>query len=294
VSPSELCGRYFDALVGCGILAPAPADLTRQKMRHQTSCIAMLGLPATSQTPAWLQGCIAALEASTCDPTAPPAACEPGRGTLPDGASCNESAQCQSGVCDRQADSVHGLVSCGTCATTLPEGAPCDATQVCAPGTACNYLLAPNRVCQAFGDVGTNCGPYAFPCRPGLSCFITDEVASTGSCTRPAPEGSACDMTACLPGLVCDDFTKKCIQPTARPKAGEPCDAKTLCEIGLCVYSSPTETTCQAIIPDGQSCPFGDPRGRVTCDSSTYCVDTVCTIIDTRACAMSDGGAHSP
>jgi hypothetical protein len=37
-------------------------------------------------------------------------------------------------------------------------------------------------------------------------------------------------------------------------------------------------------------CAAGDPRGRVTCDSSTYCVDSVCTIIDTKACARTDGG----
>jgi hypothetical protein len=252
----------------------------------------MLSLPATSQTPKWLEACIAALESSACDPTAPPGACEPGRGTLPDGANCNEDAQCQSGVCNRPGSSVNSNPSCGTCATTLPEGAPCMGTDRCAPGTACNYALAPDRVCQKFGDVGVTCGKYSPPCRAGLSCFITDQVASTGACTRPARAGAACDMTTCVAGLVCDPLTMKCISPTAWPKSGEPCTATTLCRVGKCVYTSQTAMTCANLIGDGEHCPFGDPVARDTCDTSAACLDGLCTIVDTRACPASDAGGQ--
>jgi hypothetical protein len=85
------------------------------------------------------------LNASECDPTQPPDACKIGPGQLANGARCNDSAQCKSGVCNLpQIDVNAALVigSCGTCATTIAEGQPCMASDTCAAGTACNFALA--------------------------------------------------------------------------------------------------------------------------------------------------------
>jgi hypothetical protein len=289
------CGSLYDALVHCGILATSPRDTARQRMRYVTSCTAAMALPGTSETLAWVNGCIAALDASTCNPTQPPAACDKAPGALPDGANCNDDAQCQSGVCNLPQISVNASIeigSCGTCATTIPEGQPCDATVTCAAGTACNYSLDPNRVCQTLSDVGANCGSTYPPCKEGLVCWKTPAAAQNGVCARPSRLGGPCSATTCVPGLACDPTSMTCVLPTDWAQAGQACNAMTLCEVGLCVFTAPPDSyTCSTIDPDGQDCSVLDPMPKSTCDTSTSCVDAVCTLTDTKACSVSDAGA---
>ena len=147
--------------------------ITRQRVLFSN----LLTASGSGWTAAGLEACAAATGGLACSALLGhdlPAACHP-PGTRPDGASCADGSQCQSGTCliNRALTPATG---CGTC------GAPLAAPQICSASTDCTWgsaCFVPNGSCGALSPVGAPC-VAPDNCERGLTC-IQERCASPGA-----------------------------------------------------------------------------------------------------------------
>ena len=173
-----------------------------QAARLRFNC-GLFDLPYVQFPPAPFKPCADALAAQPCadwlDGQIPPACL--GLGALPVGAGCSTSYQCQSDLCDLQAN------GCGKCAAEPGAGQPCY-RGICAMGLVCN----PAKTCVTPGGLGAACDDNA-PCRDSLGC-------NGGKCAALGAAGAACttnEQCDVYRGVVCGAMNTKCVPVTAGP-----------------------------------------------------------------------------
>ncbi|RYE95062.1 MAG: hypothetical protein EOO75_00270 [Myxococcales bacterium] len=254
------------------------------------SCVRMSSLPGTSRTAARLESCAAQVSEAPCG-TAPSCVLDlsPGRGpagTLPDGAPCQDPAQCASATCSSWLYSAP--TGCGVCQEVRAEGQPCGAPeQACAPGLTCRQ-----GVCDWPGQgLGGKCSSYGTGnCPDGLHCASPPD-STVGTCQRrvllggecgaslsPCVEGLVCTQGVCagrLPdGATCDEHSfcvntcrdGVCRAPRRDAQAGEDCSFD-LCAPGL---ACGTDDTCQVrpppvIVGEGEDCALASCAEGLVC-----------------------------
>jgi hypothetical protein len=110
-----------------------------------------------------------------------PRVCRP---ALPDGAECNEGANCASGLCV-------GSEAPGNCVAKLADGAPCEGHVECASGACTN---SDPQVCGALLAEGEACSYTDTACESGFC----NQLEGSGVCA-PAPTqgpGEACALAS--------------------------------------------------------------------------------------------------
>jgi hypothetical protein len=312
VSPVVACDDYFAAQYdrGCGGPQLPPTEAARLRTRFEQVCQNQYALPGSGITPAALEACASALEASPCElPDGPPAACA-FQGSLPGGAACNEGFQCQSQVCQGTADfSPGGQIgpnTCGTCSPPVADagtpvtygdiGATCDdpTTLSCKTGL---YCAAQTAQCVQLAVAGAPCGEGPKPpgnpggCVPPLSCVGN---AGAATCSLGATGAFCLDDLDCAPGLGC--VPGPCAPPgvgarigcaasgtcgaVAWASAGQPCNPpETLCLVGSC--SDEVSLGPPPISPEGGLYP--GTCGRVIADGQSADDGNVFATCDTFA-----------
>lgn len=263
------------------------ADITRAfgdmgtcLARERIACLDALAAPATGQSPARVETCVAAFAGYSCADFAanqPPAECAP-TGARALGGTCAFNAQCASGFCARAANA-----QCGVCATPPAAGDPCDDAG-CGHGLTC-IAAGTGSVCRAPGALAAPCDP-SDPCGAGLSC--AGDTAALGTCQSAVVEtGARCggnlpDCDGAL-GLHCGGGDGRCLL-AGFVTDGMPCgatgdDAFAECTQGGCYTASGAATagqpgTCKADAPDGAPCdavlgPGCTPPARCVATSGT-------------------------
>ena len=195
------CEDYYAAQYPrcAGPVRPA-CEEARARARFVAGCLNEMALPGSGMTPASVEACVQALDASACElPDGPPVACN-FIGSLPGDAACNEGVQCQSGACQgtfsENPGGFTGPTTCGTCAPGVPVamsqadvGAACnDPSVICKPGLYCAFQM---RTCTPLGDAGAACGEgFLSPgapagCTAPLSCVSLPGMA-TPTCSSGA------------------------------------------------------------------------------------------------------------
>jgi hypothetical protein len=186
--------------------------------------------------------------AGTCDPDppAPVAVGQPCSGTIKcvDGAFCDMTGTCAAlvaigGTCAGDNQCAYGSVCAGAplaCAATpkagdaclmhgavqtcIVLGLACDATQHCVgmldKGATCDpthnackqglYCDPTSMMCVDFAADGAACSATT-PCEPPDHCLIN---GTAGTCTPPAPNGTACTSPRDCQSNNCDATTKQC------------------------------------------------------------------------------------
>ena len=235
-----------------------------------TLCRNRLGIAGTSDRPATVDACAAALTSATCaqflDNDLAVSACLALPGALPTGAACGTPAQCQTVTCEFPAGA-----ACGRCGAPLrAAGAPCTSSSQCESNLQCF-----NDVCALPGGVGARCVD-SFECQYPLSCMID-------RCAVSANAGESCATAPCndRDGLFCRNVV---CQPLQLVGKGEPCDDADFrfCRAGFCAPTGlSTEGTCVASAVVGGPCsdaigPFCLPWAR--------CVQGVCETADPGMC----------
>lgn len=306
---------------GCtGIVLPE-SEVARVRARFEQVCLNEMALPGSGITPASLEACASASDASPCD--AQLVECT-FFGTLPGGAPCNESFQCQSGFCNGtfvlnsiEQGTEYGPTTCGTCDAPLAVGQICfdpdpnspPIRGACPANTTCARTSCPTNACPstctplAQGDVGASCdGGDLYPCKTGLYCD-----PQTAQCASPGISGASCEYNVlpggdpyapyegvCAPPLSCvgDPDAATCTTTNA---VGGPCQADWDCAPGLgCILQPCAE---RGVVANG--CSGTGTCGSVTwvsagqpCDySSTRCLVGSCIGDENRVFpAPPDGG----
>jgi hypothetical protein len=206
------------------------------------SCRFRLNAPGTGDTLATIAVCAAARRTASCGEAFENevVACLPQRGSLPNGANCATSSQCQSQFCTVAFGS-----DCGTCMPTVAAGGPCTG----ALGECAGTLMCVGAVCGTAPKLGEACSQNA-GCRFSLACL-------NGRCMAPANAGESCvnvgcDIVADLtcrngicerwlyanPGERCDDL------------AGPRCSRSGDCE----KPDGSTSGTCAPPVGEGEAC----------------------------------------
>jgi hypothetical protein len=301
-SASTPCGDYFDAVSAnlCGTGPNPPATETaRERARFVQVCTGYASLPGSEITGQELDACATAIQAAGCAGSLLPAACDL-VGSLPTGTPCNESFQCQGGVCFQAAvagDAASSDSVCGQCVAVATLGQPC--TGNCATGTVCDESLA-TPTCVAVTQVGSGaaCDGVKTVCSAGLFCGASGTCAAfhtsgescaqavcaaplvcasaTQTCEAPGASGAACDNDSdCTAGLGCSSQTSTC-GPVTWASAGQPCGDLTRCLVGAC------EGACPTVIADGQPCTLSDVSS--TCDVFAKCAGGTCVFGDDDVC----------
>ena len=314
-SGSTACDDYFDAIVGiaCSDTTPPPDEVSRIRSVFEDRCARWQALPGSGITASSLDACAAAVASLGCGPgylAIPECSFQ---GSLPDGSSCNDASQCQSGVCpipiETPRDGGASPPPCGTCASTIAAGQPCATGDICALGTLCapsggGFACTP----ITYGDVGATCDGLAADCRTGLTCDLAMQQCAapgeegapcvssaacaaslscftgpdgTSACRSPAAEGGPCaDDADCAQGLGCAVPGFECA-PITWASPGDSCGGVVHCVVGLCpigaasMDGSPvTGGTCPAVLEDGAPCFPADPAH--TCDTFSTCTNGAC------------------
>lgn len=174
-------------------------------------------------------GCIAALEARSCEDTTDRALpeCEAALvGTAALGESCTVDEECTgAALCDRS----EGCP--GVCTTLRRPGEACASDDMCVDGLACSELTG---LCVRPAKLGDACGGGVEPeCDLGLFCAgEAEEEGTAGECVAiddifSGAEGDACDIERelCGEGLACvvDPGGALAFVCRAKAGAGEPC-----------------------------------------------------------------------
>jgi hypothetical protein len=230
----------------------------------------------------------------SCDlsPTLDSALCAPGsdcRGelgacgictaNLPDGAACQDHADCLSIHCGPG----------GTCQPPLPDGSDCEDDEQCR-----NYCVdrkCGTREVSLGGDCTSSvwCEGGAFcadgKCIPrfadGATCTDNEQCAFACIAGKCAPnsacgaggEGEACFLSDnCEAGLICAMFLRRCTAPKA---AGEACevDALECVDSTYCATDAPTDPTgtCQPTKAAGAACESGRECESWRCSDEGEC-----------------------
>lgn len=206
--------------------------------------------------------------------------CLPIDGTLPLGATCLVSDQCQSAYCSNQG-------GCGKCAT---QG---DVGQACVSGRDCRFGLGCfDRACAPFLEPDAGCAPYDL-CPPSMACI-------EGHCQPQLLDGTACTpgTSVCRLGY-CNPSQNKCNEFKLTGVAGGPCGVDvatgnvTGCERGsVCkFFTAASQGVCVARVQDGDRCFFDESFQGSQCRLFSSCVDGVCTPFPEASCGQ-DGGVH--
>lgn len=206
----------------------------------------------------------------------------------PNGATCTESSQCESGLCNYS--STYSKVVC----VPQPNGAVCDQNSDCLSGE-CNYSATYSRVVCVPKSCDTTGGPRASGTQwkqntCTFSC--TNGVVSQLGCD-PVPNGSACTGDSDCVSNYCDKTTDsknpRCApKPTPTPKptpkpapTPKPCDNRahgSQWSENYCTYScndgTISQVSCQPL-----------PNGRA-CTQNSECISNYCDAKD-RVCAVS-------
>ena len=238
-----------------------------------TSCRNRLGIAGSSDTPATIEACTAALTSATCaqflDNDLAVSACLPLPGALPTGAACGTPAQCQTTTCEFPAGA-----ECGTCGPPLRAAeAPCTSGNQCESNLQCF-----NGVCALPGGLGARC-TNSFGCQYPLSCLVD-------RCAVSANAGESCATAPCndRDGLICRNRNVVC-EPWELAGPGEPCnnaDFRFCSGAGFCVTTgASTEGTCLAAA--GLGAPCNNSVGPF-CLPWAQCVGGVCKIPDPGMC----------
>jgi hypothetical protein len=209
---AELGGRS-----GCNGIVLPESETARLRARFEQVCLNEMALPGSGITPASLEACAAAIDASPCN--APPVECM-FFGTRPGGAPCNENFQCQSGSCDGtfvlrpiEQGAEYGPTICGTCEAPLAVGQICNSPAIngsCPANTTCTGSPAP-ATCTPLvqGDVGASCDGFDFyQCKTGLYCD-----PQTGQCAYPRVSGASCDYNVPPNGPPSESYIGVCAAP---------------------------------------------------------------------------------
>lgn len=222
--------------------------------------------------------------------------------SLLSGPSCDERAglRCSGAVCVRPAGEGAACVDrngcqsplvCGQgkCSPLREEGEGCAGDSSCADGLFCEAGGDEGGVCHARAAEGEACGAEedeinaAFKgtqCDDGLVCkgagLRDDGTVIPGVCTRPSPEGGACQaepeglqiqLSGCLEGLVCP--SGKCEVP---PSTG-PCEKHGVCRQDV-AYCDAETSTCMAFKATGDACAIPPECGGGVCENGV-CADAV-------------------
>jgi hypothetical protein len=309
---SGACADYFETiLTRCGQQNLPASALADERSRYLIACEAAVSVPGARITVGALEACASALKAmapSGCvlgTPAAPAACNFAATGTLPAGAACVDSRQCQSDYCDFSGDA--GTTrACGVCGPTVARGQVCGyiGSPTCAPGTVCAAASTVQLTCQSVteGDVGASCDLEAARCKQGLYCD-----SSTMQCTALKSAGQACTPGECAPPLVCIggfqcglpgqngapcyassdcDPALTCVAGACAAivwaEAGQPCGGATVCIHGNCPSPGAGSQTCPAVLADGQPCDL--QTSSAVCDFVASCTGGVCVLGESASC----------
>lgn len=189
-------------------------------------------------------------------------------GTLADGTSCSDDAQCASGACF-----VDPAATCGKCGPRSPLGADCTNSS-CERGLKCGS----NKKCTD-GTAGATCAKDD-DCRAFTSC-------RGGVCVAPLQEGAACtagdENTPCdlTKALFCQAGTCKKV-PLTSVGNGEKCGATSLSPltIALCTNGECTDDKCVPRAADGTTCTAAADN----CQAPAECRNGTCALLDPNVC----------
>lgn len=201
------------------------------------------------------------------------------KGTLADGAVCENDVQCVSGSCVKPPMAAS---PCGTCTARAPLNAlcennvKCDWDLVCA-GTTCRTPAAKDAACVK----GQCLGPYR--CVGGV---CKDPVQVDGACADNAADDDWCDGTKLL-------FCKRTVPaaPAGTCKAvgiaavGQPCgivgNELVICGAGASCEGPNGSRTCKAKAADGVAC---DTNLGPSCSDPAECINGKCTLPPADRC----------
>jgi hypothetical protein len=209
-----------------------------QAARIRLNC-GLFDLPSVHFPPSPFKPCADALQAQSCPDWINgliPQGCL-GLGDRAAGAVCATSYQCQTDLCDIQAN------GCGRCVVPPVAGQPCF-RGICALGLECN----PAGTCVTPGGEGAACAPNA-PCLSSLGC-------NAGKCTALGAPGAACmsnEQCDFFHGSVCGMMNTKCISVTTGPM----CSLKPDGSLVACAASGtcrPADGTCTPAAAEGAAC----------------------------------------
>jgi hypothetical protein len=265
------CDHYFAAQYarGCGGPEVPPDEQARILARFEQVCQNQYALPGSGVTPATLEACASALEASPCElPDGQPEACT-FQGSLPGGAACNEGFQCESGRCQGTAfaspEGQIGPTTCGTCEAAVALGqvcgqgnssAGCPAKAGCVAEDASASIPTYTCAAPAYGDVGATCDDETALCETGLYC-------ASGQCAPLAVAGAPCGAGPTPPGN-----PGGCVPPLSC--VGDP--GATTCALGVTGAFCLDDLDCSpglGCMP-GPCAPMGVPA-RIGCAASGTC-----------------------
>lgn len=233
------------------------------------SCRFRLNAPGTGDTLATIAACAAARRMASCGEAFENevVACLPQRGSLPNGAKCATSSQCQSQFC-----SVLFGSDCGTCTPTVAAGGRCTG----APGECSGTLMCVNEVCGSMPKIGEACAQGA-GCRFGLVCV-------NGVCAAPANAGEPCTVLACNVSANLSCRNGIC-EPRQYVGAGERCEIPEgpFCGRATFCKSDPGSASGVCVPPadEGQAC---DDVNGPECVASAVCRMGVCRVPDSTVC----------
>ena len=239
-------GAMFDSVDDCGA-------------RTRLTCDAWITWPGTPWTAEKFDRCAEHLKNTACAEvdalSTGPCASEPG--SLANGATCVDSSQCASRVCQGPGPTPGAPSACSTCAAS-GSGCPasgCPAGQRCI-GPRCIEYLGEGAPCTA-----------ASLCAAGLSCL--------GSiCTRSRGEGESCMQSS-----DCDYLQElRCVDNLCRKwtlvDIGAPCSVTDRCAKGGFCYSELPEKPPTCVAPIGDNLPCGGAGSY--CREPARCVSGIC------------------
>jgi len=230
------------------------------------TCALELSAHGTSATSGTLAGCTQAVAKQSCGEfltAAPPDCLVPG--TLPDGAGCEFSSQCQSSLCDV------GSNLCGKCARRVTAGGRCVERGDLRFLTCEAGLICKNSTCLATVPLGGACDRQASNCAPPFVCF-------NSQCVEPIPPGGTCnDRDQCAgegyceyqsPGVgMCTPNVYVGLGAACTESGPNLCSAGTNCKAPDGSYTN--DGTCVAAAGLGQPCTLNE-------DCVDFCVNGTC------------------
>lgn len=271
------------------LLAAGYGDVVGCSARLTKVCSDQAGSNGSGMTQANILACKAALEAASCnDVFANNVPQCTFHGSLADGATCGDSAQCASGFCGT------GGNLCGACAPKQGAGAPCTSgsNDECQPGLVCSA----GKACVTPAAVGGACDDTTQPCLPGSFCTSAKTCALTVAVNDTCPGAylSLVDGTFCTAkGTQAKAFGAAA---TGKPCGLAPADGSpaTLCAPGgvpacspsqgsVMLLGMPTRGTCAATTDDGYTCTADS-----ICATGAQCVAGTCQIPSGKLCSASN------
>lgn len=173
---SQSC-RFFEA---CGLSSSAIFNGTwgtqeKCEADKEEKLSIQLALPGVTVTQAQIDVCAARQAQVPCEQHLAECAF---KGTLANHAVCEIDAQCASGRCELDGDTL-----CGTCAPRGQTGDGCEYGFECEAGLTCNEVT---RKCMSPLPAGAACVADEGACGPGLAC-------ASGTCRKAPSEGETCE-----------------------------------------------------------------------------------------------------